>query len=172
MKIRFLFLVFIIFGAVILAAAQAKTVTNADLAKYKQERIKGETDLRENYAKLGFASPEELERRREQSRIETERLSAKLRDERLERERIELQALSNLAAANAYARANQQPFEPVLTDPGYFWSYQWSNGRRYRYRVPRQYGQYQQPGYFAGGQFWPTGARTFPQPLFMTPRRR
>lgn len=42
--------------------AAKKTVTNADLEKYRQTRQKAEADYRENYKKLGMPSPEELQR--------------------------------------------------------------------------------------------------------------
>ena len=151
-------------------SGQSKVVTNADLDAYKQKRITAERDYRDNYVRLGLPSPEELERRREQSRIETERISIKLRAEQMEREQMEFQAQVNAERANMYALANQRTREVVSDQPDYFWSYEWTNGRRYRFRVPRQPGQYQQ-GYYAGGQFWPTGPRTQPRPLFTTPRR-
>ena len=50
MKIRVLFLVFIIITAAGAVFAQSKTVTNDDLSKYKQERVKAEAELRNNYA--------------------------------------------------------------------------------------------------------------------------
>ena len=89
MKQNLLFVFCIIVGLSGLATAQAKTVTNFDLEKYRSERVKGETDYRENYVRLGFPSPAELERRREKSRIENEEFAAKLRAERLETERAD-----------------------------------------------------------------------------------
>jgi hypothetical protein len=165
MKQRSLFVFCLIVGSSVVAYSQAKTVTNADLEKFRQDRLKAEREYRENYAKLGFPSPEELDRRREQSRIETEQLSAKLRGERLERERIEVQQETATQIAAAYYRpaqtviVQQQPYET-----GYFWSY----GRRYR--LPFIHQPFQQQGYFAGGQFWPTGPRTPPQPMWVPPR--
>lgn len=157
MKMRCLFLVFIISAAVCSTPAQSKTVTNADLVKYKQERLKAEADPRENYAKLAFSSPEELERRDALDTKERSELSARLHREELERDRIEAER----EAAERLAVADSRPTQiDVVTDngfPGYFWSY----GRRHRIPVFR--GDYQQSGYFAGGQFWPTGSRTRPQ---------
>lgn len=40
-----------------------KTITNADLEKFRQKRLQAEADYRANYEKLGMPSPEELERR-------------------------------------------------------------------------------------------------------------
>lgn len=73
--------------ATISLSAQTKTVTNSDLEKFREKRVAAERDYRENYAKMGFPSPEELERQSEKSRVERQELSAQLRAERLERER-------------------------------------------------------------------------------------
>ncbi|HLM02627.1 MAG TPA: hypothetical protein VK400_16355 [Pyrinomonadaceae bacterium] len=45
-----------------------KTVTNADLEKFRQKRLEAEADYRANYEKLGMPSPEELERREAERR--------------------------------------------------------------------------------------------------------
>src|SRR6478672_8784122 len=75
----------------------SRSVTNTDLDRFKQKRLAAEREYRENYAQMGFPSPEELDRQNEQSRAEREELSAKLRVERLERERI----AADLARAEA-----------------------------------------------------------------------
>ena len=166
MKIRVLFLVFIIITATGAVFAQGKTVTNDDLSKYKQDRIKAEAELRNNYAKLGFPSPEERARRDAESAKETAELSAKLRNERLERERIEAQNAANAPFNAALLRAMQQHNSSEYYAPSYFGGY-YSGGWQ-----PRPVGRvgYQQPGYFAGGQFWPTGPATKPRPLFKVTR--
>ena len=170
MRFRIAFLMCFIFAIVASLAAQTRrTVTNADLEKYKQARLGAERDYRENYECLGLPSPEELELRRRQNRVETEALAEKLRADRIDQERIQAEREASERTA-AYARSVQpqnavQYYQPgYLYDPGYFWSY----GRVNRY--PRGQNYYQQPGYFAGGQFWPTGPRTPPQPLIARPR--
>ena len=166
MKMRIVFLICFILAAVIAAAAQTKTVTNFDLEKYAQERVKAEKDLWENYAKLGFASPEEMQRRNATDAKEREELAARLRREHTERERIEAEREANDRAAAAYYNyLRSQQREPQYAEPSYFWSY----GRRYWF--PPEPTPYQQPGYYAGGQFWPTGSRT-PQapPVWIRPR--
>ncbi|MFM9904854.1 MAG: hypothetical protein ACKVQJ_09830 [Pyrinomonadaceae bacterium] len=162
MKMRCLFFVFIIITAAGSALAQGKTVTNDDLSKYKQERVKAEAELRNNYAKLGFPSPEERERRNAESAKESVELSARLRNERLERERIDAQNAANAQYYAALLRAVQQQNTVEHYSPSYFGGYYNSWWR------PRPIGRvvYQQPGYFAGGQFWPTGPRTQPRPSF------
>lgn len=168
MKIRPLFLVFITLAFIIPAAAQSKTVTNSDLDKYKAERVRGETDLRENYARLGFPSPEELERREAEATKKRNELSARLTLERLEQERIDAQYRA--AAAAIYASQPRTIVVHGSDESGYFLNYGYGYGRRPVYR--NRGFQYQQPGYFAGGQFWPTGPRTTPQPLIRIGPRR
>ncbi len=83
----------VVFGCMVAfvcsGVAQTRTVTNADLEKFKAKRIAAEKDLRENYARLGFPSPEELEKQNAQSQKERFALFEKLQAARIERERIE-----------------------------------------------------------------------------------
>ncbi len=140
------------------ALSQTRSVTNDDLERYKQSRLKAAREYRENYASLGLPSPEELDRLREQSRVETEALSAKLRAQRIEQERIEMEQQAAVQTEVPY-----YVYVPIPPgDPYYSSFYSSGFGRRYRspIRLP-----YQQPGYFAGGQFWPTGGRTPSRPL-------
>lgn len=94
MKKRLWFILCLIFVAANFAIAQTKTVTNADLEKHRQKRLQAEKDYRENYAKLGFPSPEELEKQNEQSRAEREQLSRRLEAEQRENE-TDFQARAN-----------------------------------------------------------------------------
>ena len=77
----------LIFSVSSLTFAQTKTITNADLEKHRQKRVQAEREYRENYKRLGFPSPEELERQIEESRIQREELSARLQAEKEEQER-------------------------------------------------------------------------------------
>ncbi len=139
------------------SAAAQRSVTNADLEKYKQARLQAARDYRENYERLGMPSPEELEKRREASRLEAEKLYDKLRAERLETER--LRAIQ--AAANAQIAASTQfvPYSVPYYNSGPYLFY--SNGRFPRVNRVRRVGQ----GYVGGGQFWSTGPRTIPRPI-------
>ena len=76
-----LFILALVFAAANLAASQTKTVTNGDLEQFRQKRLKAERDYRENYEKLGFPSPEELERQSEQSKRELAELSRRIEAE-------------------------------------------------------------------------------------------
>ncbi len=129
-------------------SAQGRQITNLDLQKYRDARVAADKELGENYEKLGFPSPEELERRREKSRVETERLD------------VQREIASR--HVTVYSRDIRQ--NDGYLSSGYYYS-PYVN----RYPRPRTQGQ---PGYFAGGQFWPTGPATRPRPLFIRPRNR
>ena len=66
------------------AFAQAtRTVTNADLEKFRQQRVENERKLKERYAEMGFPSPEVIERQNRERREAMERYSDELRQRRL-----------------------------------------------------------------------------------------
>lgn len=145
------------------AVAQTKVVSNADLASYKTERLNAERELRENYERLGFVSPQEMAKREAESREQMFDLSAKLRRDRLEREaRL---AEEQRRAATLVVPVYQTPQTTETLIVGGYW-YPRNNWRR-----PFPW-RYQQPGYFAGGQFWPTGPRTPSAPMFAPKRKR
>ena len=89
MKKQILLLISLIFSLAALSFAQTKTVTNADLESFRQKRLQAEKEYRENYEKLGFLSPQELEKQVAEDSRRMEELSARLRSERLEREKTE-----------------------------------------------------------------------------------
>jgi len=89
MKKRLLFI--LCFSLAASAFAQTKTITNADLEKYRQKRLQAEREYAENYERLGLLSPAELEQRRIQSIKERSELAQRLERERLEREYYEQQ---------------------------------------------------------------------------------
>lgn len=160
---KILFFVCMVFASSMTVLAQKGVVTNLDLEKYRAEREKAKTDYRENYARRGLPSPEELERRNDQDRKVLAETAARVRAERIERERI------NAEYEAAIRRAEVAESEPtvIVVNGVAMPTYYWNNGRRYRYPQVRYNSQ---PGYFAGGQFWPTGPRTPPKPLFVRPR--
>lgn len=81
------------------ANGQARTITNADLERFREKRLEAEREYRENFARLGFPSPEELERDREASIRAKVELSDRLRAERLRQEQAELERRRLEAAA-------------------------------------------------------------------------
>ena len=72
------------------AFGQRPTVTNLDLEKYRIERMMADKEYRENYARLGFPSPEELERQRQDDQAARVELAERLRHARQDQERIQL----------------------------------------------------------------------------------
>ena len=122
MKKSLLFILCLIFIAVGSAFAQTKMVTNQNLEKFRQKRLQAEREYKENYEKLGFPSPEELEQRREESRFDAEEAIARQKQQRTETEsdfRAHARALSAEIASveaqinyvNSLLPANQSPTE-------------------------------------------------------------
>lgn len=110
MKMRLLFILIFSFIAGISASAQNnRTVTNEDLEKFRQKRLAAERDYRENYEKMGFPSPEELEKQIEQGRVDRANLATRLRTENLEREQLDLQR--QIAESEAQSRNLQIQLE-------------------------------------------------------------
>jgi DNA gyrase/topoisomerase IV subunit A len=167
MKASGLFLVFMLAASVVVSA-QTRTVTNNDLKKYKTERERAERELREDYQRLGLPSPEERAKLNEKEAKEMSELAARLRNSRIAQENAR-------RAAEEVTISAQPPVQAIVVvesgQPVYY--YPWQGGW---YRYPGSYmgGRRlpQQNGYFAGGQFWPTGPITRPRParLFGRPR--
>ena len=172
MKTRLLFVLvsLVVFGV---SAFAQRSVTNADLERYRDQRVRAENDLRYNYARLGFPSPEELERREmERDRMRNE-LAARLHDQEVEEQRLIMQYRMAMAASRPQTiviQSGEDYGDGFLQVGGYYGGYgSFGNGWNYR---PRRGGAVQQQGYFGGGQFWPTGPRTFSAPIFQGGRRR
>ena len=77
---------------VTVGVAQVPTVDNFTLEKYQKQRIAAQRDYQENYARMGFPSPEELDRQREADMTAQLQLADQLRQARLEQQRIDLQS--------------------------------------------------------------------------------
>ena len=128
MKKRLIFVLCSIFIAVGFVAAQTarRTVTNADLEKFRQKRLLAEKSYRENYERLGFPSPEELEARNERDRQTKSALSTRIERENYDRERIrreeemrqsQARILYNYANQNTY---NGGGYYPQVYSGGFF----------------------------------------------------
>ena len=135
MKQRSSFVLFVMIVFSSFAVGQTQTVTGKDLEKFRDKRLKAERDYRENYARLGMPSPEELERRRVEDRKVFIELSDKLRRERYEREVREAEL-----AWRVYESAQRQASDAVQFVTSYSSSYylpyynsaRWPYKRRYR----------------------------------------
>ena len=144
MKMRIVFFICFVLSSVILTAAQARVVTNADLEKYSAARLKAEKDLRENYSRLGFSSPEERERRSAAAAKEREGLAARLRQERIAQERaaaeVEVFRVQQ-ARYDAYIRSLTYDRPIVEINSGYgVYGYGYGYGRGRGGWIPQTYG--------------------------------
>ncbi len=160
-------LVLLIFAVAGSAIAQRKTVTNADLEKYRQARLDAEREYRENHARLGLPSPEELAKRNEVSRKESMELSAKLREQEIEREQTGLSASPPASTIVMFDLARTSiDYRPGL--PAYYSGF-YGFGRDHRPRGVRE--PFRQQYYVSGGSLWPVGPRTPSRPMFKVNRR-
>lgn len=188
---RITFLLVVLLGGAAFAEAQGRRITNAELEKFKVKRLAAEQDLRENYARLGFPSPEEMEKQRAQEAKEWMELFQSLQAARLERERIEVER-QRLAVEQAKA---EQPIIVVegQDDDGYYFGSSYygfgsgfGGGRRFpwRSRFPFGGGFFGNTGYRTGGGLViydsggnsgtriGSGSQTRPQPIFRPVRPR
>jgi len=125
------------------AFAQKKTVTNQDLEKFKQQRLQNEKNYRDNYERLGFPSPEALERKRVEDEKNLIEFSQQLETQRLQREAIRTETENqSLLLQNQYAPS---PDYPNYNSGAYIYggylpfNYGYNNYGRFN-RRPRSYG--------------------------------
>jgi hypothetical protein len=113
----------LIFGFVVsmvlVGAAQTRTVTNSSLQKFQEKRLAAERDYRENYARLGLPSPEELDRQRDLDMAARIELAEQLRRARLEKERLELERRNLDLEAAALSNVDQAVDQGVYYGGGY-----------------------------------------------------
>jgi len=100
--------------------AQNKTVTNADLEKFRQQRVEAEKQLKERYAEMGFPSPEQLEKQNAERRAKMDEYSDQLRQQRLQSEIEEAnRQIADLDAQLNYLRQQGGGYY----NPGVIYSY-------------------------------------------------
>ena len=133
----------LLFGLVISITAvgygQGQTVTNATLEKFQKQRLAAERDYKENYERMGFPSPEELDRQRDADLKAKIELAEQLRQARLEKEQLELER-QNLALENSRLQYEAAVDEPTGVYGGYWGGFAGSVGHdrfgRSRSRYP------------------------------------
>ena len=108
MKKRLLFILCL--ALTVSAFAQTKTITNADLEKYREKRLAAEKDYAENYEKLGFPSPAELQKQNEQSRRELSELAARIEQENIQRQIFTPQPIYVIQNVNVNNRRSNRPY--------------------------------------------------------------
>ncbi len=86
MRSRSFFVLVSILAFAGIGAAQ-RQVTNADLETYRDQRIRAQTELRQDYTRLGFPSPAELERRERERNRHIDQLTGTLRQQSLDEQR-------------------------------------------------------------------------------------
>lgn len=142
------------FAVITIGQATKKTVTNADLEKFREKRLAAEQEYRDTYAAKGLPSPEEL-RAQSDARVKaTIELADKLRAEQLEREKLALAAAAQQQAAHtAYFSGSPiyYPYDNSVLSYGYFGGFGFGRGFRGRvfpFNANRGW-------YAAGGNVWP-----------------
>jgi len=159
-QMKFAFSIALLISVFAGVSAAQRTVTNEDLEQYRQKRLMAEQDYRLNHEKMGFPSPEELQRQLDQKRTETFALAERLRQERLEVERVAIERervgveWENLAIERRAAEAANAPPATTVYDGYYGLGYpnylQFRIGRPYRgyrgYRGQRFGGEWQNFG--------------------------
>src|SRR5687768_16726667 len=144
MKQGSLLILFVMLALSGYAMGQTQTVTGKDLEKFREKRLKAERDYRENYARLGMPSPEELERRRVENKKVLIDLSDKLRRDRYEREVREAEL-----RWRSYELSQRQPIYNLQIVPGYSSPYYLPYYNYGRWPYKRRHGQ--NFGWRAGG---------------------
>ncbi|MEQ1764486.1 MAG: hypothetical protein ABL984_15255 [Pyrinomonadaceae bacterium] len=137
MKQRALFFLCVVFGCAGFAVAQGKTVTNADLEKFKHKRVQAEQGLKDYYAKLGL-SQEDVAKQEAADAKAREELSARLRASRLEQERIDVETRQR-EIEGAGTTFNVVVPNDNYGYPGYFTNTNPYFGRRGRWVRPTRY---------------------------------
>lgn len=148
MRNRILLLIGLLFISANFGLAQKRTVTNEDLEKYRQKRLAAERDLRENYERLGFPSPEELQKQIDQSSAERSALSARLEAENLRRAQLDLER--QRAEADANSRRQYQTEDNQGYQNDYFSNFGYSNFGYGGFLSFPNFGGYYNRGYRGG----------------------
>ena len=81
-KVWLMFSLILVLSGITLAQTAKKSVTNADLEKFKQKRLQSEAEYRAKYKELGMPSPEELEQKRIEDQKRLTEFSQKIRVEK------------------------------------------------------------------------------------------
>lgn len=132
MKKRLLFILCLFFVAANSSAGQTRSVTNRDLEKFRQKRVQSEREYRENYGKLGFPSPEELDEQKAESRRKLSELSQQIEAENAdnqmsfeERASVLRAQIASVEAQINYLRGelNRQPRQNLFFSSGFYQSY-------------------------------------------------
>ena len=142
----------VVFSGVLVMDAQraTRTVTNAELAKFRERRLAAEQEYRDNYERLGMPSPAELNEMRDRDMDARIQLADQLRRARLEKERMELDRERLALDADRLALETRMADAQAAYAEGY-------GG------YGGFYGGYGYPGFYGGGY----GGGFYGQPPFL-----
>ena len=139
-----------------------KTVTNDNLEKFRIKRLSAEREYRKNYRNMGFPSPEEIDRLREESARDLADLAGRLRNERIERERI---GVERMRAEAEIAAATTPPAAPETRTEYrtfYYGAPIYRGGTIYDNRYYKYRGLYRRWPYSGTGPFYTQPYRATP----------
>lgn len=157
-KVLLILSLILVAASVVSAQKAKKTITNFDLEKYRIQREKAEADYRENYAKRGMPSPEELQQREVENARQREELSRRLAAERQQNEQnqLRLQIAEQNAQINYLNSLNQGLINQANSQPVYNGYPYYGNGlilNNGYYNRPRS----NRPNYSGRGVYRQTG---------------
>jgi hypothetical protein len=138
MKKRILLVLSLIFSISTIASAQVKTVTNAELEKFRQKRVAAEKEYLATYAERGLPSPQQLEKERLEEKLRADERWAQIEKEKsdaADEDQSPLQILV-LPASNDYRS------DGAVTNRNYFYGatpYFYTGGY---YNLPRYRSNY------------------------------
>ena len=118
-KIAAVLIVVFLAGLVASAQRAVRTVTNADLAKFRDRRVAAEQEYRDNYERLGMPSPEELDAMRDRDMDARLQLVDQLRQARLEKERLAMERDRMNLDADRLAFEREVRDTEYVVAPGY-----------------------------------------------------
>jgi len=129
----------VVISLAVLGLGQSPTVTNSTLQKFQQTRLAADRDYRENYARMGFPSPEELDRQREVDMASRIELADQLRTARLERDRLALER----------EKMEFEAAPPIITEQSPYYGHYGGSG----FYSGGYYGGYGNDGYYSDRRF-------------------
>ena len=174
MKQRVLFFLCVMTVLAGSAVAQGKTVTNADLDKFKQKRVQAERDLKEYYAKMGLTEADIAKRDAAEVKAREE-LSARLRASRLEQERLEQEVRDRevqVSQVNMFVPQTEQGYTGYFLYGNRYYGYRRVGNRPYNNGVmwrATPMGIIYEPGSLPASIWSPRDPRR-PMPAWRNPR--
>ncbi|NJM52085.1 MAG: hypothetical protein HC846_01035 [Blastocatellia bacterium] len=131
-KIWLMFSLILVLSGIALAQNAKKTVTNADLEKFKEKRLQTEAEYRAKYKELGMPSPEELEQRNAEDKRRLAETSQRIRaEQRQNQDYWQSQAIflrNEIASVNAQINFLNRQIAATPTGNKIFYSVDELNG--------------------------------------------